>query len=994
MSPERGKADRPSAAGQRSRPLPKQTREPELPEDLILIKLKYGSDCRTCGTELPEGTRAHWSPSTRSAVWCQGCVIALSAAPDPGGQADTPQARWEALCRYLSKCVLAEMADTLARFSDSESWFPHDAGLDVLVTGDHDRAAIPERLASRLEDTARHSTFIYGWPTLVAMSRQRKPMVAPLFVVSVRPERDGDKWIGHAESEPEFNLSVVAGELFDLSVKEEVDAVTGNGVPFGDAPSLVRLARTIAGVLGTSVVSDLDPRSLTPRCNETLGLHNTAIWVRADDGRNALGSLLDELEKLAHRRDWMETAAAHLIPGRPPPGKPVHRSPTEWLAAPVPCNDSQERTLERLRREPLTVVTGPPGTGKTQLVVNAVANAWLDRETVLLASTNNGAVDVAVERANEICPGMLLRTGRRPEREALAGRAAEAIAAATAREESNDDLEGVAREAQARAELARTAERWTRLVADLGKAAELRSKLKETVGDLDKRARRIWKRARAPESALDSERIERRARRLERAWFFRRWRTRRLLRSIGCEDPSIALGVLARWAAIDQARIVLMNDLSATEARIGDPDSSLRQAAEQWSEASKSAAFETVGAGFRGGKTALQALDRTNPGGGTFPKTLRSCRRHARGWACTALSMQRNFPLEPRLFDFALVDEASQCSPAVALPLAYRAKRLAVIGDPSQLAPIVTLPYGRLRAIAASEHLDDDDLEHRGLHYKEGSTYRAFECAIEPDLEQPVVLDEHYRSHPYIARWFNREFYRGALTVLTDTAGMSADERSIGWIDVRGEARRGETGSWVNAAEAEAAVRLLAEWIHGAAGSVGVVTPFTAQALLIRRLARRHPQLGEEVLTEVRLRMRHGAPVPGRRTRRDHLLGGAGTRNRGTDRVLGGKGTKPRQRRSQPRQEIAHGSGSSGDRWRREPHTGVTPFVSCRDTDSRRRGTFPVSQVPHGQRVRGKAPRGNEKRRNAPERQAVRPGIRARLRPAGTRGTAECRSRW
>ena len=743
------------------------------------------------------------------------------------------------------------MANTLTSFRDSESWFTHDADSDALVIGDDDRIPIPKTLGRRLDDTGRHSTFIYGWPTLVAMDRSRRPMVAPLFVVSVRPEREDGKWLGHAESEPEFNLSVVAGELFDLSMKDEIDAVVGEGVPFGDAPSLVRLARRIARVLGTDVVSDLDPHSLARRCNGTLGLHNTAIWVRNDEGRNAFDSLLDELQKLAHRRDWMETAAACLIPDRPPPGKPVHRSPTERLAAPVPCNDSQERTLERLRRDPLTVVTGPPGTGKTQLVVNAVANAWLDRETVLVASTNNGAVDVAVERANDICSGMLLRTGRRQDREALAGRASEAVAAATDREESNDDLNGVGREAQARADLARTAERWARLVADLAKVAELSPKLTKTVGDLERHAQAIWMRARAPETNLDSEQIERRARRLERAWFFRRRRTRRLLRSVGCEDSSVSLRVLARWAAIDQKRIALMNDLSATQDRIGDPDASVRQAAEQWSAASGAAAFETVGAGFRGGKSALQALNRVNPGGSPFAKTLRRCLRHARGWACTALSMQRNFPLEPRLFDLAIIDEASQSSLAVALPLAYRAKRLAVIGDPNQLTPIVTLPDGRLRAIAASERLDDNDLVDRGLHYKEGSAYRAFECAVERDQGQPVVLDEHYRSHPYIARWFNREFYQGALTVLTDTARMPSDERSIGWFDVRGEARRGETGSWVNAAEAEAAVHRLAEWIHDTGGSVGVVTPFAAQALLIRRLAHRHPRLGDEVLTEV-----------------------------------------------------------------------------------------------------------------------------------------------
>lgn len=37
----------------------------KLPDDLRLITLKYGGDCRACGTELPSGDRAHWSPSPR-----------------------------------------------------------------------------------------------------------------------------------------------------------------------------------------------------------------------------------------------------------------------------------------------------------------------------------------------------------------------------------------------------------------------------------------------------------------------------------------------------------------------------------------------------------------------------------------------------------------------------------------------------------------------------------------------------------------------------------------------------------------------------------------------------------------------------------------------------------------------------------------------------------------------------------------------------------------
>ena len=115
----------------------------------------------------------------------------------------------------------------------------------------------------------------------------------------------------------------------------------------------------------------------------------------ANDDRGAFQSLRDELDVLARRQDWTATAAACLVPDRPHPAKRAGASSTNPLAAPLPCNGSQESALDRFRREPLTIVTGPPGTGKTQLVVNAVTNTWLDGETVLVASTNNGAVNVA-----------------------------------------------------------------------------------------------------------------------------------------------------------------------------------------------------------------------------------------------------------------------------------------------------------------------------------------------------------------------------------------------------------------------------------------------------------------------------------------------------------------------------------------------------------------------------------------------------------------------
>ena len=194
-----------------------------------------------------------------------------------------------------------------------------------------------------------------------------------------------------------------------------------------------------------------------------------------------------------------------------------------------------------------------------------------------------------------------------------------------------------------------------------------------------------------------------------------------------------------------------------------------------------------------------------------------------------------------------IVDEASQCSLAAVLPLAYRSKRLAVVGDPCQLNPIVSLSDGLLQEIAIQTGCDNDDLRVRGIHHKDGSAYSAFEFAARPKI--PVLLNEHYRCHPHIARWFNRTFYKGELTVLTDVSDNSQRDRTICWVDVEGAAVRPASGSWLNQAEAEQTVAQLRGVIESGYKTVGVVTPFTAQARLIDRLAK--TQFGQDSLNEI-----------------------------------------------------------------------------------------------------------------------------------------------
>jgi len=68
----------------------------------------------------------------------------------------------------------------------------------------------------------------------------------------------------------------------------------------------------------------------------------------------------------------------------------------------VPLNASQERAVKHiLDTKPVTVISGPPGCGKSQVVVSLLVNAWKDGKTVLFASTTKAAVDVVYDRLKE-----------------------------------------------------------------------------------------------------------------------------------------------------------------------------------------------------------------------------------------------------------------------------------------------------------------------------------------------------------------------------------------------------------------------------------------------------------------------------------------------------------------------------------------------------------------------------------------------------------------
>ena len=187
--------------------------------------------------------------------------------------------------------------------------------------------------------------------------------------------------------------------------------------------------------------------------------------------------------------------------------------------------------------------------------------------------------------------------------------------------------------------------------------------------------------------------------------------------------------------------------------------------------------------------------------------------------ATTNMSARRLGAPEP-VFDLTIIDEASQCDTALALPAIVRGRRLMLVGDPQQLSPVVLLDESDNRALMRIHEVAEP------YDFCKNSLYKAY-LALDA-VSREILLREHYRCDERIIAFNNKKYYANRLVVKS----APTEGEALSFIDVRsgGGIRKNEAP-----AEADAVVDYVKD--HQDA-SVGVITPFKAQADLIsRRLA-------------------------------------------------------------------------------------------------------------------------------------------------------------
>jgi len=176
-------------------------------------------------------------------------------------------------------------------------------------------------------------------------------------------------------------------------------------------------------------------------------------------------------------------------------------------------------------------------------------------------------------------------------------------------------------------------------------------------------------------------------------------------------------------------------------------------------------------------------------------------------WAVTNLSAGSRIPLVAGMYDLAVIDEASQSDIPSAIPILFRAKRVGVVGDPFQLTHTSKLSTAKDTILRREVGLTKThDMR---FAYTDNSLYGLIASS---NQAEPIFLSETYRSESSIAEYSNQTFYSGRLRVATDTKRLKVPhgmKPGLHWTDIKGEIKSGGGSGCYCQEEIDEVVRLV-----------------------------------------------------------------------------------------------------------------------------------------------------------------------------------------
>lgn len=833
--------------------------------------IRERSPSHSTSSETPKRVYAPGELGSTAQLLAVRATVSLGEAPtaSPAPPAGVLPADWplfRKLLPYYAECARISAGTGLIQNPDRHRiqfqllrpetiWWPRPPAWPVLSVqvADLDPAFL-EALYNR-----RGEPVFLGYPTDVVQGKDGAVFLRPIALLRADWGRNGDRisfaiadeattlnpdwasamrrnrrmarvmdWLGTADAEPDDGIMPVTTREWS---------------------SLDDLAKTLGMFLARDLRQSLDPGRPATRIDlsEAPGVFNAVAVYLVEQNRYTAG-LRRDLAALANWSDAeLERTALSAFFGSSRPGAPVP------VLSSLQLEEDQIVAAREALARPLTVITGPPGTGKSQAAAAIMASAALSGRSALFSSRHHQALDAVEGRFHDMLPERVLLARARPERDgdfdfrvaidALLSRYADGRVASRLRrrvESAGDAWATIEarfatadRLADATAAMSAAADEVERLrrglVTDaLASPAPVRPSLWRRILTLLGFGSRSASIAGHPLD--DGERLrllisaEKRLAQTEEAHRTARADVERLDASQSLPEAIEALRTEA-----DVLLQLLPDALEATTAE----------------ERQKLAALRGDLGLARDGETARRL----------WAENADLVTRHFPLWAITALSVPSRVPLQPGLFDHAVIDEATTCDIAAAIPLLARARQAVVIGDPMQTGLVADLPPSREAPI-----LQRAGLWVPGIGRYAFSQTSLFGLASTVPLISRHMLRDHFRCQSDIASFISETFYGRRLTVLTDERKLrppAGVRPGLHWTDVTGPIRHAGKGC-ISEAEAAAIANHLHHLleIEGYRGTVGVVTPFSKQAERIRQLAEQ--RLADTTIERADLRVATG----------------------------------------------------------------------------------------------------------------------------------------
>lgn len=775
---------------------------------------------------------------------------------------------FQSLLKYYLSCLDAEEATHL-KLRKNQEYKTHifikaDEG-EQLFSQDLPELKIPITdlrqkgfIEKRAPDQETLIDLYYGFPILL----DEKDMLAPLFFIEVEARFSGGKILCLL---PKANsLSINRMHFINRYDVEETQRICEElEGEFGSFAARMKATETYIPSLAAETKSHWMTTPILFRTN----LNSSKSGLRYD-----LTYLLKNENAL-----WEKTALRSLVQGKHCEIE-QDQAQRQHILEISALNTQQETAVVNGLQADLSVVTGPPGTGKTQVVTALLASAVFANKTVLFASNNNMPVDGVYDRLGksmETVGNWILRLGNQQKRDACYKTIFMLLERLKGLDRSKHSLD------QEIEKLLGVEHDISRVNNGLKRAHDLEKEIDKLYSKENAIVQKLPTNWLAQFATTDPTVIDhiqvKKLKRLSAPGIFL-WLHRHLFGMEAFKEKHNALltTIITKhknltacegrllidedWGeAVKKARatvrcLILHQDWVAwisrrrsQEAQIARCPSitDLSELKEKKSVISRALLdqywLKNIWVSTHHAIEALnhyfKDIDDYEAGRHKrLEKSLSLLKRFFPIWITTNQSVSAVIPPQAALFDLVVIDEAGQCDIPSIIPLLYRAKHAVIIGDPHQFKHITSLRGDLEHAIAQKTGIVD--ILDRWSFTKRS----AFDCAFSI-AQCASFLKQHYRCHPDIIEFSNRTFYEGRLVTQVPLSQfqrhLPIEENGLVWHHTKGQAFKAQKGAW-NPAEVNKAAEIFDRFAQQGLFSIpdvtyGIITPFRKQVEEMRK---------------------------------------------------------------------------------------------------------------------------------------------------------------